>query len=97
MRRTIFSTPRKTESAPNLPPRLEGGLPLLGHALEFRNDPIRLMTRARTLYGDLCTVAMPGTDAIVMTGAKAQEKFFRLSDDDISQAEAYRLMTPIGC
>lgn len=96
MRRTIFSTPRTTTpSQPNLPPRLEGGLPLLGHALEFRNNPIRLMTRARVLYGDLCTVAMPGADAIVMTGPKAQEKFFRTSDEDISQAEAYQMMTPI--
>lgn len=94
--RTIFSTPRQTSTPePKLPPRLEGGLPLLGHALEFRNDPIRLMTRARTLHGDLATVAMPGTDAIVMTGERAQEQFFRISDEDVSQAEAYRLMTPI--
>ncbi|PRQ03785.1 cytochrome P450 [Enhygromyxa salina] len=96
MRRTIFSAPSKPSiPEPKLPPRLEGGLPLLGHALEFRNDPIALMTRARRLHGDLCTISMPGTDAIVMTGAKAQEKFFRISDDDVSQAEAYRLMTPI--
>jgi sterol 14-demethylase len=94
--RTIFSTPRQSSTTqPKLPPRLEGGLPLLGHALEFRTNPIRLMTRARTFYGDLATVAMPGTDAIVMTGERAQEQFFRMSDDDISQAEAYRLMTPI--
>ena len=98
MRRTVFTAPSSSAAAvagPNLPPRLEGGVPLLGHALEFNRDPIRLMTRARVLYGDLCTVAMPGTDAIVMTGEKAQEKFFRVSDDDVSQAEAYQMMTPI--
>jgi len=96
MRRVVYSAAsRPRPRSPKLPPRLEGGLPLLGHALEFRTNPIRLMTRARVLYGDLCTVAMPGTDAIVMTGAKAQEKFFRVSDEDVSQAEAYRMMTPI--
>ena len=96
MRRTIYSTPRSsTLSRPRLPPRLEGGLPLLGHALEFRRAPIELLTRARAQHGDLCTLALPGTDAISMTGAKAQEKFFRVSDEDVSQAEAYRLMTPI--
>ena len=95
MSRTIFSTQPRSSAAPKLPPRLEGGLPLLGHALEFNANPVRLMTRARVHYGDLCTVAMPGADAIIMSGAKAQEKFFRLSDDDISQAEAYRMMTPI--
>ena len=62
MRRTIFSAPStpSTTQTPNLPPRLEGGLPVLGHALEFNNEPGRLMERARALYGDLCTVAMPG-------------------------------------
>ena len=96
MRRIVYSAPRSSgPAAPKLPPRLEGGLPLLGHALEFRQDPIRLMERARVLYGDLCTISLPGADAIVMTGIKAQEKFFRVSDEDVSQAEAYRLMTPI--
>lgn len=96
MRRTIFSTEPKPEtSGPKLPPRLEGGLPLLGHAVEFQKNPVRLLTRARVLYGDLCTFRLPGMDAIAMSGAKAQEKFFRTSDEDISQAEAYRMMTPI--
>lgn len=96
MARTIFD--KQADAAapgPNLPPRLEGGLPVLGHALAFNENPVELMTRARELHGDLATVAMPATDAIIMTGAKAQEKFFRLSDEDVSQAEAYRLMTPI--
>ncbi len=29
------------------PPRLSGGLPLLGHLLEFGSDPIALMQRLR--------------------------------------------------
>jgi sterol 14-demethylase len=96
MARTIFSAPSaSTSNEPNLPPRLEGGLPVVGHALEFNSNPVRLMERARVHYGDLCTFGLPGTDAILMSGPKAQEKFFRLSDDDVSQAEAYRLMTPI--
>ena len=52
MRRTIFSAPSTpTTSGPNLPPRLEGGLPVLGHALEFNRNPVQLMERARVLYG----------------------------------------------
>lgn len=99
MRRTVFSAP----SAPTpthaegdgMPPRLEGGLPFLGHSLEFRTNPVSLMARARERHGDVVTLSMPGANAVVMTGTRAQEKFFRLSDEDVSQAEAYRLMTPI--
>ncbi len=93
---SLFSAPSRTPKAePKLPPRLEGGLPLLGHALEMRSNPVRLLERGRAFYGDLFTMGLPGADAIVMTGPKAQEKFFRMSDDDVSQAESYRLMTPI--
>ncbi len=96
--RTIFEKSaalQTTERTVNLPPRLEGGLPVLGHGLAFNKNPVALMTKARELHGDLCTIALPATDGIIMTGVKAQEKFFRMSDEDISQAEAYRLMTPI--
>ncbi len=93
---TLFSAPSRPQTAAaKLPPRLAGGLPLLGHALDMRNNPVRLLERGRNLHGDLFTMALPGADAIVMTGAKAQDKFFRLSDEDVSQAESYRLMTPI--
>lgn len=96
MRRTIFSTPSEpTSTGAKLPPRLDGGVPLLGHALEFGKQPVRLLERGRAHYGDLFTMNMLGTDSIVMTGAKAQERFFRASDEDVSQAEAYQLMTPI--
>ncbi|MCA9683579.1 MAG: hypothetical protein KC457_15365 [Myxococcales bacterium] len=40
MSRTIFSTQPRSSAAPKLPPRLEGGLPLLGHALEFNANPV---------------------------------------------------------
>ncbi|NVB37308.1 cytochrome P450 [Pseudenhygromyxa sp. WMMC2535] len=96
MSRTIIpNDSRPRPSAPKLPPRLEGGLPIVGHGLEFNKNPVRLLNRARELYGDLCTLSLPGADAILMSGTKAQEKFFRLSDEDISQAEAYQMMTPI--
>jgi sterol 14-demethylase len=93
---TRFSAPSRAPKAPpKLPPRLEGGLPLLGHALEMRSNPVRLLERGRAFFGDIFTMALPGADAIVMTGPKAQEKFFRMSDEDVSQAESYQLMTPI--
>jgi sterol 14-demethylase len=78
-----------------LPPMLPGGLPLLGHALELRNDPVGLFHRGRERHGDIFSFRLPGTLGIGMIGPKAHERYFRLSDDDVSQAEAYQLMTPI--
>jgi sterol 14-demethylase len=40
-------------------------------------------------------VRLPGTLGVVMTGHAAQEKYFRFRDDEVSQREAYQLMTPV--
>jgi sterol 14alpha-demethylase len=75
---------------------LPGGLPVLGHALELNRRPVDLLMRGRRRYGDLFRIALPGSpETIVMTGPSAQEKFFRLSEPDMSMREVYRLMTPI--
>ena len=34
------------------PPELSGGLPWLGHALEFRRNPVALLGRGRARWGD---------------------------------------------
>lgn len=83
------------EAAPRLPPLLPGALPVLGHALGLRRNPVELVQRGRDLFGDIFRLELPGSTGVVMTGLAAQEKYFRLSDDDVSQAEAYQLMTPI--
>jgi sterol 14-demethylase len=74
---------------------LSGGLPLLGHALELRSRPVELFQRGRDLYGEMFSLRLPGSHAIMMSGPKAQQKFFRLSDEDMDMREVYKLMTPI--
>jgi sterol 14-demethylase len=75
---------------------LDGGLPFLGHALEMRSRPVELFQRGRDLHGDLFSLQLPGTPlAVMMSGPKAHQKFFRLSDKDIDMREVYKLMTPI--
>ncbi len=80
---------------PGLPPMLPGGLPVIGHAVEMRTDPVRMVQRGRAMFGDIFCLRLPGSLGVAMTGHAAQEKYFRLKDDEVSQREAYQLMTPV--
>lgn len=93
---TLLSTLRPLKlDTPNLPPMLPGGLPLVGHAAELRTNPVALVQRGRDMFGDIFCLRLPGTLGVVMTGHAAQEKYFRFRDDEVSQREAYQLMTPV--
>jgi sterol 14-demethylase len=47
------------------------------------------------MFGDLFCLRLPGSLGVAMTGHAAQEKYFRFKDDEVSQREAYQLMTPV--
>src|SRR5262249_23714791 len=76
-------------------PHLAGGMPVLGHAIEFRRNPVGLIQRGRDLHGDLFTVLLFGKRVHVLTGAAGNEAFFKASDDVLSAREAYRFTVPI--
>ena len=76
-------------------PRVSGGQEEHGHLEEFRTDPIGLMKRLREECGDVGWFQLAGKKVILLTGAEANEFFFRSSDEDLDQAEAYPFMTPI--
>jgi sterol 14-demethylase len=76
-------------------PRVSGGLEEHGHLEEFRTDPIGLMQRVRDECGDVGWFQLAGKKVVLLSGAEANEFFFRASDDDLDQAEAYPFMTPI--
>lgn len=76
-------------------PRVSGGEEEHGHLEEFRTDPIGLMKRLRDECGDVGWFQLADKHVILLTGAEANEFFFRSSDDDLDQAEAYPFMTPI--
>ncbi|MBK8240390.1 MAG: cytochrome P450 [Deltaproteobacteria bacterium] len=93
---TSAATESSTSRNHRLPPMLSGGLPLLGHALDLRRRPVELFQRGRDRFGDMFSLKLPGSPvSVVMSGPKAHQKFFRLSDDDVSMREVYKLMTPI--
>ncbi|WP_375481705.1 cytochrome P450 [uncultured Mycobacterium sp.] len=76
-------------------PRVSGGHQEHGHLEEFRTDPIGLMRRVRDECGDVGWFQLAGKQVVLLSGAEANEFFFRASDDDLDQAEAYPFMTPI--
>jgi sterol 14alpha-demethylase len=76
-------------------PRVSGGAEEHGHLEEFRNDPIGLMQRVRDECGDVGWFQLARKQVVLLSGAEANEFFFRSSDSDLDQAEAYPFMTPI--
>ncbi|MGH9030145.1 MAG: cytochrome P450 [Acidimicrobiales bacterium] len=77
------------------PPLVSGGEELHGHLEELRRDPIGLMRRVRDECGDVGQFRLADRDVVLLTGAEANEFFFRAPEEQLDQAEAYPFMTPI--
>ncbi|AQZ61404.1 cytochrome P450 [[Actinomadura] parvosata subsp. kistnae] len=65
------------------------------HLEELRGDPIGLMRRVRAECGDVGRFLLAGRPVVLLSGAEANEFFFRAPDEELDQAEAYPFMTPI--
>ncbi len=77
------------------PPRLKGGLPLLGHMIDFARNPYHFMQRAHDECGEVVAFTLLGQNIVLLTGAEPSEAFFRAPDEQLDQSAAYKLMTPI--
>jgi sterol 14-demethylase len=77
------------------PPKVSGGDDEHGHLGELRRDPIGLMRRVREECGDVGQFRLADRDVVLLTGAEANEFFFRAPEEVLDQAEAYPFMTPI--
>ena len=76
-------------------PAVSGALPGGGHLEELRTDPIGLLQRLRDECGSVGSFDLAGRRVVVVTGASANEWYFRAPEEDLDQAEAYPFMTPI--
>jgi len=77
-------------------PKLSGGDEAgTGHLEELRADPIGLMWRTRDECGDIGEFRLADKEVVLLTGAEANEVFFRASDEELDQAAAYPFMKPV--
>jgi sterol 14-demethylase len=74
---------------------LRGGLPVLGHTLDFVRDTIGLLERARRECGDVAKFRVVGKDMVLLTGPEVHEPFFRAPEEQLSPSEAYKMMVPV--
>ena len=77
------------------PPAVSGGDTEHGHLEELRTDPIRLMNRVRSECGNVGRFQLADRTVVLLSGAEANEFFFRSADEDLDQGEAYPFMKPI--
>lgn len=66
-----------------------------GHLEDLRDDPIDLLHRVRDECGEIGRFRLADRDVVLVTGAEANEVFFRAPDEILDQAAAYPFMTPI--
>ena len=77
------------------PPKLKGGLPLLGHMLPFAKNPFYFMKRVSDQVGEIAQFKIFNQRMVLLTGDEASTLFYRSSDEQLDQSAAYKLMTPI--
>jgi len=76
------------------PPMLPG-LPLLGNALDFRNDPLGLFRRGHAKLGPVFGIKLAFQPAAVLVGAERIRHFFEQTDAALSMSEVYQFLVPI--
>ncbi|KAA9156533.1 cytochrome P450 [Amycolatopsis acidicola] len=77
------------------PPEVSLGTGDGDHLEELRADPIGLMKRVRGECGDIGRFRIAGRPVVLLSGAEANEFFFRSSEEELDQGEAYPFMKPI--
>jgi sterol 14-demethylase len=76
-------------------PQLSGGLPLVGHSVEFVRSTIELLSRAQREMGEIAAFSVFNRKMVAVFGPEAHEAVFRAPDAILSPSEAYKIMTPV--
>lgn len=67
------------------PPVVSGGLPILGHAIEFMRDPHKVIRRGYEEHGLLFTLDLGLRKAHVLLGPENHQFFFKETDGVFSK------------
>ena len=91
----LLSIPAVSQIVGDQDPDLLEVLRGTGHLPEMRIDPIGLFSRVREECGDIGRFRLADKEVILVSGAEANEAFFRAPDELLDMAAAYPFMTPI--
>ena len=87
--------PRSVPRGQKAVPGLSGGMPLIGHSVEFIRSTIGLIDRARRELGEIAAFQVFNRRMVAVFGPEAHEAVFRAPDTQLSPSEAYKIMTPV--
>lgn len=73
----------------NTPPLVSGGVPGLGHALEFQKDRGKLLTRGYKEQGAVFSINLGISKAAVLIGPEYHKIFFDETDKKLNMSKAY--------
>lgn len=76
-------------------PEVSGGYPAIGHALEFRRNPVALLRRGRAEHGPVFSFRLPRTRVTVCAAPPEHGAFFTAPEAVLSAREVYRFTVPI--
>ncbi|GJM40384.1 MAG: cytochrome P450 [Ardenticatenaceae bacterium] len=71
---------------------VSGGLPIIGHTLEFKNNLMRLDQRGHAEYGDLFAMKLMNKNMAVVTGADYNKKFYLETDKSLNITDVYSFL-----
>ena len=71
------------------PPMASGGLPVLGHALQFLRNPTALMEQGYHEHGPVFSLQLATRRAVVLLGPENNRFFFSETDKLLSIRESY--------
>jgi sterol 14-demethylase len=74
------------------PPVVSGGLPVLGHAIEFMRDPHKVIRRGYEEHGLLFTLDLGLRKAHVLLGPENHQFFFKETDGVFSKRRGYQTL-----
>lgn len=75
-----------------IPAMLPGGLPVLGHALEFQRNQMHLFERGVREVGPVFAMRLARQNAAVMVGPEYHQIFFQETDKKLSMHKTYRFL-----
>ena len=74
---------------PQLPPKLSGGIPFLGHALEFGRQQEQLFRRGYAEHGPIFRIQLANKPTAVLVGPERHDFFFKHTDKELDMEEPY--------